>query len=94
MRVKFIGLDKRTRVSKASSIKFVDDGFQDTDKQIEWDERVGGPALVVHLYRMKGGKRLTMEVPDNFNMAAAERQILEAGWLDLSDCVVKSESLY
>lgn len=94
MRIKFTGMDKRVRVSRASSIKFMDDGFRNTDKQAEWDDGIKGAVIVVHLYRTKGGKRLTMEVPDNFNMSQAERQMLEDGWLDLSDCIVRNENLY
>ena len=94
MRVMYQGVDKRTRVAEANRIKFLEDGFKSTDNQTERDNNVHGSALVVHLYRQKGGKRLIMQAEQSFNMDAAMRQALETGWIDLTSCTVKSESFY
>ncbi len=93
MRVMYQGLDGRTRVAEANRIKFLEDGFKSTDNQTERDDKVKGSALVVHLYRQKGGKRLIMQA-DRFNMDAAMREVLETGWIDLTSCTVTNESFY
>lgn len=94
MRIMYRGMDNRVRVSKLNSLKFMEDGFQRTDKQDEREDNISGPVIVAHVYRSKGGKRLTMEVPPGFNMESAKKQLLEQGWLDLSMCTVKNENLY
>jgi hypothetical protein len=40
------------------------------------------------------GKRLIMLASEAFDMDAAKTHLLEKGWLDLSSCPVKVESLY
>ena len=94
MRIRYIGMDKRTRVSKCISVKFLSDGFKSTDKKAEVDDTIIGPVLVVHLLRSKGGKRLILSVPASFDMESAKLQLLEKGWLDLSDCPIQIENLY
>lgn len=92
MRIMYTGMDGRTRVAQGNRIKFLEDGFQRTDKMNEREEGTNGPVLVVHTTRDKGGKRLVMEVPAGYDMNAAARQVLEQGWIDLTDCTVKTES--
>ncbi|MGD9559605.1 MAG: hypothetical protein AB7V55_03245 [Oscillospiraceae bacterium] len=94
MRIRYIGQDDRLRVAEANRVKFLVDGFKAGDKQAEWDDRLTGPVIVVHVYRSKGGKRLTLQVPDDYDMEAAQMQLLEKGWLDLTCCPVKMENLY
>lgn len=94
MRVLYIGLDKRTRVAETNRVKFLSDGFKSTDKRDEMMEELRGPVIVIHTYRSKGGKRLTLQIPEGFDMEGAKRHLLETGWLDLSSCTVKMENLY
>lgn len=94
MRIRYIGLDNRSRIAEVSRIKFLSDGFKDTDKKGEWDESLTGPVIVMHIVRHKGGKRLTLSVPTDFDMEAAKGHLLEKGWLDLSLCPLKMENLY
>ena len=94
MRIRYIGMDQRPRVAEANRVKFLEDGFKATDKQAEWDENLHGPVVIAHVYRSKGGKRLIMQVPESFDMEAAQLQLLQDGWLDLSCCPVKLENLY
>ncbi len=94
MRIKYVGLDNRTRIAEANRIKFMSDGFKPTDRHIEQDDSITGPAIVIHVYRNGGGKRLTLQVPPGYDMEAAKAQALERGWIDLSNCLVKLENLY
>ncbi len=94
MRIRYVGLDNRTRIAVASRVKFMSGGYRSTDKASEVDESFVGPLVVAHIYYAKGGKRITMEVPDSFDMEAAKQQLLEKGWLDLSACKVRLENLY
>ncbi len=94
MRVRYIGLDNRTRIAEMSRIKFLSDGFQDTDTKAEVVEGLEGPLIVLHLVRTKGGKRLILAMPGDFNIEAAKAHLLETGWLDLSYCPLKMENLY
>ena len=94
MRIRYIGLDNRTRIAEANRVKFLHDGFQSTDKKDEMDDSLNGPIVVAHVYRSKGGKRLTVTVPPGYDMVAARRHLLEKGWLDISDCTVRFENLY
>lgn len=94
MRLMYIGMDGRLRVAQANRVKFLEDGFKRTDNNDERYDDVSGPVLVAHVYRSKGGKRLTAAVPPGYDMAAARRQLLENGWLDITDCTVKFEVLY
>lgn len=94
MRVRYIGMDGRTRVAEANRVKFVSDSYKDTDNANENTELTHGPAIVVHVNRLKGGKRLMMEVPEGFNLEALKEQFLEKGWADLSAFTVKGEFLY
>ena len=94
MRLMYIGMDGRVRVAEANRVKFLEDGFQRTDKYDERSDDIAGPVLVAHVYRSKGGKRLTASVPVGFDMLTARRQLLEQGWLDITACTVKIENLY
>ena len=94
MRVMYIGLDKRVRVAQAVRVRFLEDGFQPTDRGDGIVEGVDGPMIVVHLLRAKGGKRLTMSVPLEFNMLGQELHLLQEGWVNLSECTVIAENLY
>ena len=94
MRVRYVGADGRTRITKVLRVKFMHDGWTVRDKRHEVDEGITGPVIVVHQIGAKGGKRLIMSAPDGFDMNAAKIQILENGWLDLSCCPVKFESFY
>ena len=94
MMIRYIGPDKRTRIAEANRVKFMSDGYRATTRGNEYDESFKGALLVAHIYYAKGGKRLTMQVPDNFDMEAAKAQLLEKGWLDLSTCTVRLENLY
>lgn len=94
MRIRYIGLDNRTRITEALRVKFFSDGFQPTDKRDEVEDNVFGPVIVVHLTRNRGGKRLTMQVPDDFDIETAKQNLLEKGWADLSNCTLKTEHLY
>lgn len=94
MRIRYVGMDGRTRVAQANRVKFLEDGFKATDTHAERDESLHGPLIVAHIYRSNGGKRLIMEVGEDFDMKAAEQQLLEKGWLDLACCPVKTENLY
>ncbi len=95
MRVKYVGMDNRVRIAEASRVKFLEGGLQTTDKQAEWDSDVlHGPVVVVHIPYSKGGKRLMLEVAEDFDMEAAQQQLLEKGWCDLSCCPAKTENLY
>ena len=94
MRIRYVGPDNRTRIAEANRVKFMSGGYRSTDKASEVDEGFVGPLLVAHIYYSKGGKRITMEVPDGFDMETAKQQLLEKGWLDLSACKVQGETLY
>lgn len=94
MRIRYIGMDNRIRVAKANRVKFLAEGFQASDKQGEWDDTLKGPVIIAHTYRSKGGKRLTLAVPQDFDMEAAQLHLLQNGWLDLSCCPVKMENFY
>lgn len=94
MRIRYIGMDNRTRIAEVSRVKFFSDGFKSTDKRDEVADELHGPVIVTHLVRHKGGKRLTMQIPADFDIEAAKLQLLENGWLDLSSCPVKMENLY
>ncbi len=94
MRIMYKGMDNRVRVAKATRVKFLEDGFQSTDSNAERSDLVSGPCLVVHIFRNKGGKRLLVEVPNDFNMYAARYTLLKEGYLDIADCDVKQETLY
>lgn len=94
LRIMYAGMDNRVRVASATRVKFMEDGFQRTDKPDERGDGVSGPVIVAHVDRAKGGKRLTMHAPDKFDMEAAKAQLLEKGWLDLSACTVVAENLY
>lgn len=94
MRIRYIGLDTRTRIAEASRVKFLSDGFRPTDNRDERVDDLAGPLIVVHVTRSKGGKRLTLQIPEGFDIEAAKQQVLEKGWLDLSACTVKMENLY
>ncbi len=94
MRIRYVGLDNRTRIAEVSRIKFLSDGFQETDKKVEVVEGLHGPVIVAHMLRTKGGKRLVMAVPEDFDMEAAKVHLLDTGWLDLSTCPLKMENLY
>lgn len=94
LRIMYTGMDNRVRVTEANRLKFLEDGFQRTDKPDERDDGASGPVIIAHVSRYKGGKRLTLQVPASFNMEAAKTQLLEKGWLDLSMCTVKAENLY
>lgn len=94
MRIRYIGLDQRIRVANANRVKFLENGFQVTDKHAEQDESLTGPVIIAHVYRSKGGKRLIMQVPPTFDMAAAQQHLLEKGWYDFSACTVRTENLY
>lgn len=94
MRIRYIGLDDRTRIAEINRIKFVSDGFKSTDKRGEWDESFSGPAIIVHTIRAKGGKRLTFSVPDDFAVEETKDHLMEKGWADLSLCKLKMENLY
>lgn len=94
MRLMYIGMDQRMRVAEASRVKFLEDGLQRSDRSDEREEGLDGPVIVAHVYRSRGGKRLMMQVPNNFNMEQARRQLLEEGYLDLTNCPVKAENLY
>ena len=92
MRIRYVGSDGRTRVAEVLRVKFMHDGWTARDKRHEVDEDIKGPVLVVHQINAKGGKRLVLSVSDGFDMDAAKIHLLEKGWLDLSDCLVKFES--
>ncbi len=95
MRIRYVGQDRRTRITEIHRIKFFSDGFRQTDTRDEMMDDLHGPVIVLHTVRAKGGaKRLTLQVPDGFDMEAAKHQLLEHGWLDLSACAVKRENLY
>ena len=94
MRLMYIGQDGRTRVAIVSRVKFLEDGFKVTDKYGDPDGVVSGPVLVVHSYRSKGAKRLIVSVPESYNMGRAQFQLLEKGWLDITECTVVMENLY
>jgi len=94
MRIKYMGMDGRVRVAKANRVKFLEDGFRKTDSPAEQDDLLKGPLLIAHVYRSKGGKRVTMHVPEGFDAVAAQTQLLEQGWADLTACIVKNENLY
>lgn len=94
MRLAFIGLDNRPRVAEIHRIKFLDDGFLDTDNRNEYMDTFHGPAVVVHIYLHKGGRRLIFKAPERMNMEAARMKILQDGWLDLSDCELVIENRY
>lgn len=95
MRIMYYGMDERLRISKATGVKFIEDGFRETDKNIERDASINGPVVVIHTKRSKGGKRIVMEVDPRFDMKRAEKQLLEQGWLDLSnDAKVRLENLF
>ena len=95
MRIKYVGADGRTRITKVIRVKFMHDGCTMRDKRREADEDITGPVIVVHqISSSKSGKRLSMSVPDGFDMDAAKSHLLEKGWLDLSGCPMKFESFY
>ncbi len=94
MRIMYTGMDGRIRVAKATRIKFLEDGFQSTDSNAERSDLVQGPCLVVHIFRNKGGKRLLVEVPNGYDMYSARFTILKEGYLDITECAVKQETLY
>lgn len=94
MRIRYVGLDGRTRVAEAARVKFMHDGWTARDKRHEIDEDITGPLIVVNQINGKGGKRLIMLAPDALDMEAAKTHLLEKGWLDLSICPVKVESMY
>ncbi|MDL2252445.1 hypothetical protein LJC49_00025 [Ruminococcaceae bacterium OttesenSCG-928-I18] len=94
MRLMYMGVDNRVRVAEANRVKFLEDGFQRTDKMDERSDDITGPVIVAHVYRSKGGKRLTLSPPAGYDMSAARQQLLEKGWLDITDCTVKMENLY
>ncbi len=94
MRIRYIGMDNRPRVVNANRIKFVTDGFKPTDNHDEWDESLSGPAIIAHLFRTKGGKRLIMQAPEGFDLEDAQQHMLREGWLDLTCCTLKWENLY
>lgn len=94
MRVRYVGLDKRTRVAEANRIKFISDSYKDTDNMNEQFGNVNGPAIVVHVNRLKGGKRVLMEIPEGFDIEGAKQHALEKGWIDLSACTTKAEYAY
>ncbi len=94
IRIRYIGIDSRPRISIASRVKFLEDGFRPTDNHDEWDDSVRGPVIICHLLRTKGGKRLIMQAPDDFDLEAAQNQVLREGWLDLACCTLKLENLY
>lgn len=94
MRIMYIGQDERIRVAKASGVKFLSGGFRNTDKRNEAEDGIDGAAIVAHVSRSKGGKRLVISVPDGFDMDEARIQLLEKGFLDLTSCKTINETLY
>ncbi len=94
MRLMYRGMDGRIRVAEANRVKFLEDGFKRTDKIDERSDEITGPVIVAHVYRSKGGKRITVTVPDNYDMATARTQLLEKGYLDISEYTVRMENLY
>ncbi len=94
MRIMYTGMDNRVRVCRATRVKFMDDGFQRTDKNDERDEEISGPIIIAHVDRQKGGMRLTLQAPDNYDMGAARTHLLQYDYLDLTMCTVKGENLY
>ncbi|MDL2293926.1 hypothetical protein LJC60_04760 [Ruminococcaceae bacterium OttesenSCG-928-D13] len=95
MRIRYIGMDKRTRITEANRVKFMSDGWKSGDKKYEVDESIRGPVAVVHTDRGKsGGKRLVIPLPGNFDIEGAKVHLLENGWLDLSALPVAIENLY
>lgn len=94
MRIMYTGMDNRTRVATANRVKYLPDGFQDTDQRNEREEGVRGPILIIHTHRSKGGRRLIIKVPAEYNMEAAMRELLEKGWYDFTDLKVITENLY
>lgn len=95
MRVCYVGQDGRKRITEIHRIKFLDDGFKRTDQRDEQVDELQGPVIIMHTVRAKGAaKRITLEVPPDFDIAANEQHILANGWLDLSGCTVKRENLY
>lgn len=94
LRIMYTARDGRLRVNDTNRVKFMEDGFQETDKPDEHLEDIKGPIIVAHVYRARGGKRLTFEVPEGFDMELAKRNLLEHGWLDLSACILREEVQY
>ncbi|MDR0311148.1 MAG: hypothetical protein LBJ21_06145 [Acidobacteriota bacterium] len=94
MRIRYVGSDGRTRIAEITRVKFMHDGWTTRDKRNEVDEDIKGPLVVVYQPSGKGGKRLIMLAPDEFDMNAAKIHLLEKGWLDLSSCQMKVESFY
>ena len=94
MRVMYVGMDKRTRVAESTGVKFLEDGFKSTDRSNERDDEITGPVIVMHTLRNKGGKRIMMEMDTRFDMNKAQIQLLENGWLDLTEGTVRMENLY
>ncbi len=94
MRIMYKGMDGRNRVAKAIRVKFLEDGFQNTDPHAERNELVQGPCMIVHIFRNKGGKRLLVEVPFRYDMDRAQTSLLKDGYLDITDCSVKQEFIY
>lgn len=94
MRIMYVGLDKRTRVADALRVRFLQDGFQPSDRAGETIDGTHGPVIVVHLLRVKGGKRLIMSVPERFDMLEQELHLLREGWINLAECTVVAENLY
>ena len=94
MRLMYMGMDNRVRVAEANRVKFLDEGFRRSDKYDEMYDEISGPVMVAHVYRSKGGKRLTIKPPEGYDMTAARLQLLEKGWLDITDCAVRAENLY
>jgi hypothetical protein len=94
MRIRYVGIDDRTRIAEAVRVKFIHDGWNERDKRNELIDDIHGPVIVAHTDHIKNGKRLIMSVPDGFDMEAAKINMLEKGWLDLSSCQVKTETNY
>lgn len=94
MRIMYKGMDGRSRVCMCNRVKFLEGGFQHTDQLNEQVGDIKGSVLIVHTFRNKGGKRLTMQVPEDFDMVKAQRQLLAQGWLDLSACTIRAENQY
>ncbi len=94
MRIMYVGMDNCTRVAQTNRVKFLENGFPTSYRHSDFNDGISGPVIIAHVYRSKGGKRLTLAVPDSFDMARAQQELLKDGWLDLTECVTKGETLY
>lgn len=93
MRILYVGSDERSRVIKAREVKFLVDGFRDTDKRSERVEDLNGPVIVVYYQAGNMNRRVFFSTPNSFIMKEAKYHLLKEGWLDISECKLHTETL-